>query len=182
MLGRILAPAGAAALCLMLSGCFASGGSWSIPSFMTPPRNAYEGHPYTPPQESRPQGAGATLSSRPPREEEEHGASAQPPSSRPAPPEASAPAPAAPTPQPSVTLADGGASRDRALRLLDGAGARLAKVDRAKLSNESATTYDQASDFLRAGRKAASEQDYVAASGYAQKASVLASKLTPTSP
>ena len=180
MLGRILASAGAAALCLMLSGCFASGGGWNVPSFMTPPHNAYEGHSYTPPRESRPQGEGATLSSKPPREEEEPGASRQPPSSRPAPPEASAPA--APTPQPSVTLADGGASRDRALRLLDGAGARLAKVDRGKLSNESATTYDQANDFLRAGRKAASEQDYVAASGYAQKASVLASKLTPTSP
>ncbi len=89
--------------------------------------------------------------------------------------------PAQPSPRPSVTLADG-PSKGRALRLLDRAGAKLAKVDRNTLNADSATTYDQANDFLQAGRKAATEDDYVAASGFADKAAVLAAKLVPASP
>ena len=68
------------------------------------------------------------------------------------------------------------------MRLLDDAGAKLAKVDRNTLSGDNATTYDQASEFLKAGRAAAFEEDYVAASGFADKAAVLATKLLPMSP
>jgi hypothetical protein len=74
-------------------------------------------------------------------------------------------------------LAGDGEDRNRALRLLNDAGARLAKIDRNKLGQDSAATYDQANDFLSAGRKAALNQDYVAATGDAEKASVLADKL-----
>jgi hypothetical protein len=76
-----------------------------------------------------------------------------------------------------VTLAGDVASKDRAQHLLDDAGAKLGKVDRNKLNAEGATTYDQASDLLKAGQKAAVDQDYLAASGYAEKASLLATKL-----
>ena len=81
-----------------------------------------------------------------------------------------------------MTLAEEGTSPDDAIRSLDRAEATLGKIDRSKLSGESATTYDQANELLQAGRLAASDQDYVAAAGYAQKASVLANKLTPASP
>jgi hypothetical protein len=90
-------------------------------------------------------------------------------------------APVQPAPKPTVTLADG-PSKERAQRLLDDTGAKLAKVDRNRLGADSATTYDQANNFLQAGRKAATEDDYVAASGFAEKAAVLAAKLVPASP
>jgi hypothetical protein len=89
--------------------------------------------------------------------------------------------PAEPLPKPTVTLADG-PSKERAQQLLDRAGAKLAKVDRSALGADSATTYDQDNNFLQAGRRAATDEDYVAASGYAQKAAVLAAKLVPASP
>lgn len=89
--------------------------------------------------------------------------------------------PAEPLPKPTVTLADG-PSKERAQQLLNDAGAKLAKVDRNTLGADSATTYDQANNFLQAGRRAATEDDYVAASGFAEKASVLAAKLAPASP
>ena len=89
--------------------------------------------------------------------------------------------PAQPIPKPTVTLADG-PSKERAQHLLDDTGAKLAKVDRSTLGADSATTYDQANNFLQAGRRAATEDDYVAASGFAQKAAVLAAKLMPASP
>jgi hypothetical protein len=85
-----------------------------------------------------------------------------------------------PNPQASVTLAGDVASKDRAMNLLGDTEAKLSKIDRNKLSGESATTYDQANDLLKAGRKALTEQDYLAASGFAQKASLLASKLRRT--
>ena len=89
--------------------------------------------------------------------------------------------PAQPVLKPTVTLADG-PSKERAQRLLDDTRARLAKVDRNTLGADSATTYDQANNFLQAGRRAATEDDYVAASGFAEKAAVLAAKLVPASP
>jgi predicted ATPase len=51
-------------------------------------------------------------------------------------------------------------------------------VQRDALGADSASTYDQANTLLQAGRKAATEEDYVAASGYAEKAATLADKLS----
>ena len=89
--------------------------------------------------------------------------------------------PALPIPTPTVTLANG-PSKQRAQHLLDDTAAKLARVDRSTLGSDSANTYDQANNLLQAGRRAATEDDYVAASGFAQKAAVLAAKLTPASP
>lgn len=111
----------------------------------------------------------------------EHAHLRHPPPERAVPATAATPAPPAqPIPKPTVTLADG-PSKERAERLLDDAGAKLAKVDRNTLGADSATTYDQATNFLQAGRRAATEEDYVAASGFAEKAAVLAAKLAPAS-
>ena len=102
-----------------------------------------------------------------------------PPVSSSSPPAISVPSTVLPNAEPSVTLAGDVASKDRAMHLLGDADAKLAIVDRNKLNAESATTYDQANDFLKASHKAATEQDYLAASGFAEKASLLASKLIP---
>jgi hypothetical protein len=92
------------------------------------------------------------------------------------------PAPAAPPAvqppeKPSITLANG-SSKEHVERLLENAGAKLARVQRDALGADSASTYDQANTLLQAGRKAATEEDYVAASGYAEKAATLADKLS----
>ncbi len=79
-----------------------------------------------------------------------------------------------------VTLADA-PPKERAQRLLDDTAAKLAKVNRKSLGADSAITYDQANNFLQAGRRAATDEDYVAASGFAHKAAVLADKLLPGS-
>ena len=174
--GRVAA---AGAFCLALAGCFGPGGSWQFPSFMRPPPppvpapHHYEpsplGEPDNGPPAARIETPARNTRSRPPSEPVEPAAIATP-----------AP-PAEPLPKPTVTLADG-PSKERAQQLLDDTGAKLAKIDRSTLGADSATTYDQANNFLQAGRRAATEDDYVAASGFAAKASVLAAKLVPASP
>lgn len=172
--------AAAGAVCLALSGCFGPGGSWQIPSFMRPPPPppAPVAHHYQP-------SAGEEINNNPPAAENEPPAESAPsrrPSDHVVPAAVASPAPPAqPIPKPTVTLADG-PSKERAQRLLDDTGAKLAKVDRNKLGADSATTYDQANNFLQAGRRAATEEDYVAASAFAKKAAVLAAKLAPSSP
>lgn len=164
------------ALGLALSGCAGPGGSWQLPSFMRPP-------PPAPTRYYQPSVGGEINNNPPGAENEEHHEHAHSRRS----PEHIVPAavatpapPAQPVPKPTVTLADG-PSKERAQRLLNDAGAKLAKVDRKTLGADSATTYDQANNFLRAGRKAETEDDYVAASGFAEKAAVLAAKLVPAS-
>ncbi|HVA39660.1 MAG TPA: hypothetical protein VNF49_03285 [Candidatus Binataceae bacterium] len=181
MSGRYVALAAAAgALCLTLAGCVGPGGSWQIPSFMRPlPAAAPTTHRY------QPSAGGEINNSSPAAENETHAAKrrARRPPTRAVPAAVATPAPppAPPTPKPTVTLADA-PSKERAQRLLDQTGAKLAKVDRSSLGADSATTYDQAKNFLQAGRRAATENDYVAASGFAEKAAVLAAKLVPGSP
>lgn len=79
--------------------------------------------------------------------------------------------------QAKVTLAGDNAIQHRAEQVLNGAAEKLARVDRGKLSTQGATVYDQASGFVSAARRAIDQQDYPAASGLADKAAVLASKL-----
>ena len=184
MKGSTVARAAAAAtVSLALSGCFGPGGRWQIPSFMQPPPAAPAIHRYQPTPAETPPRAGEQWNNSSPVYENEtpaenggapHSASHVAPAAAPAPP-------AAPSPKATVTLADG-PSKDRALRMLDDAGEKLAKINRNALGSDGATTYDQASAFLRAGRKAATDDDYVAASGFAEKAVILAGKLAPTSP
>lgn len=165
------------ALGLALSGCYGPGGSWQLPSFMRPPPAPATRY-YQP-------SAGGEINNNPPAKEYEapagHVHSRHQPE-RVVPAAIATPAPPVqPAPKQTVTLADG-PSKERAQRLLDDTGAKLAKVDRNTLGADSATTYDQANNFLQAGRRAATEDDYVAASGFAEKAAVLAAKLAPASP
>lgn len=82
-----------------------------------------------------------------------------------------------PAPKPTVTLGNDDAIKSRAERLLSATDAKLAGVDRSSLNPQNAVTYEQAAGFANAARQAFEEQDYVAASGFAQKASLLAEKV-----
>ncbi|MGH7914435.1 MAG: hypothetical protein ACREPW_07280 [Candidatus Binataceae bacterium] len=171
-MGRV---ATAGALCLMLSGCFGPDGGWQIPSFMRSPA------PTVPAARHYQPSAGVEINGSQIEKPVEKTRSRHL-ANHVIPAAISAPSPPLPpVPKPTVTLADG-PSRERAQHLLDDTGARLAKVDRNTLGTDSATTYDQANNFLQAGRRAATENDYVAASGFAEKAAVLAAKLAPASP
>jgi hypothetical protein len=175
--GRVAA---VGALGLALAGCLGPGGSWQIPSFMRPPPPPVTAsHRYEPPARGEPH-------NNPPAAAIETPAKNVRPLHPPEPEEPAAVAtpaapPVEPVSKPTVTLSDG-PSKERAQQLLDETGAKLAKVNRSRLGADSATTYDQAYNFLQAGRRAATDDDYVAASGYAQKAAVLAAKLVPASP
>lgn len=87
------------------------------------------------------------------------------------------------TPQgePSVTLNGESGAAPSTLKLLDDTGRRLGQIDRTRLGAQDGAAYDQASDFLQAGREAMARKDYVAASGFAVKASTLTSRLPNSS-
>jgi hypothetical protein len=188
--GRVAATG---ALCLGLSGCFAPGGGWELPSFMRPAPPAVPAtHTYqpsageeinntSPASEANPATAEIKIPApafRPPSENSGSRQTVSP--AQPTPVATPAP-PALPLSTPTVTLVNG-PSKERAQHLLDDTMAKLAKVDRNSLGADSVNTYDQANNLLQAGRKAAIENDYVAASGFAEKAAVLAAKLEPASP
>ncbi len=93
--------------------------------------------------------------------------------------------PAVPNPNaiaPTITLDNDQAARQRAQGLLDSAHAKLGKVDRSRLTGDDAATYAQAASFADAAQHALGEHDYVAATGLAEKASVLADKVTAAAP
>lgn len=82
----------------------------------------------------------------------------------------------------SVTLVDNDADHVRAQALVDDADARLARIDRSKLTGESATAYNQATNLASAARQAMTQQDYLAASGLARKATLLTEQLASRTP
>jgi hypothetical protein len=84
---------------------------------------------------------------------------------------------AQPSPETILTLGGNDASRSQTEALLGAADSKLAAINRSKLTGPDAATYDQASGFIAAARQALAERDYVAASGFAQKASLLADKV-----
>ena len=83
----------------------------------------------------------------------------------------------APTPAPVVTLENGQDPKVHAQQLLDQAAVSLTHFDRAELPESTASTYEQASDLIEAARHALADQDYLAASSLAEKASALISQL-----
>jgi hypothetical protein len=91
-------------------------------------------------------------------------------------PETTQTSPVAPAPA-TISMASPGGSSDAAEKDIEAAGKRLAGFDRARLSGPTLATYEQANGFLSQGKEALEEKDYVAASGFAQKASVLTDKL-----
>jgi len=94
-------------------------------------------------------------------------------------PEAAKPPP--PPATSTISMVAPGDTSEVAERSLDATSHRLAHFDRANLSGPSLTAFDQANAFLTQGRQAITERDYVAASGFAQKASALAAQLQTTS-
>ncbi len=73
----------------------------------------------------------------------------------------------------TVTIGSDENDRTEAERLLNDTDARLARVDRARLSREDASNYRQAAEFARSAHSALAQRDYLAASSLAKKASVL---------
>ncbi len=187
MKGRfVVRVAAAGTLWLGFSGCFGPGGSWQFPSFMrSPPPSVPATHAYQPSAGEEINNTSPTGETGTPAPETKAAAEttgSRSPVSHEIPAAVATPAPPVlPIPTPTITLANG-PSRQRATHQLDDTAAKLATVDRSTLGADSASTYDQASNFLQAGRRALTDEDYVAASGFARKAAALAAKLTPASP
>jgi len=85
-----------------------------------------------------------------------------------------------PPPNSTISMATPGGSSDTAEQAIEATSQRLARFDRNRLGGPMLATYDEASGFLNQGKQALAEKDYVAASGFAQKASVLTDKLQAT--
>jgi hypothetical protein len=87
-------------------------------------------------------------------------------------------------PPPSVTsaisMASPGDSSGNAEKAIEVTSHRLARFDRNRLNGPTLATYDEASGFLNQSKQALAEKDYVAASGFAEKAAVLADRLQAT--
>jgi hypothetical protein len=69
---------------------------------------------------------------------------------------------------------------DAAEKEIQATSQRLAHFERSQLNGPTLATYDQANGFLNQGKQALAEKDYLAASGFAQKASVLVDRLRAT--
>ena len=82
----------------------------------------------------------------------------------------------------TVSLDDDDSNRRRAQSLLDETGTKLTSINRSRLTPENAAAYDQARGLVNAGRDAMREQDYLAAAGLAEKASVISRQLATRSP
>jgi hypothetical protein len=80
----------------------------------------------------------------------------------------------------TLSMASSGDLSGSATKTIDATRQRLARYDRSRLSGSTLATYDEANGFLNQSKQALAEKDYVAASGFAQKASVLADKLQAT--
>lgn len=80
---------------------------------------------------------------------------------------------------PSISMVGDDATRAQAERTLVTTRKKLESIDRTRLTGSALAMYDQASGLLIQGRQAMGEKDYVAASGFAEKASLLADKLKP---
>jgi hypothetical protein len=142
---------------LLLPGCTGIMSHWrgEVGSGSAPQTRAKQ------PSETFPPGFGATTAP---------GQAAPPPASL-------KPGAESPAPTTRVTLGNADASRKQAEQLLEATDVKLASIDAAKLDAQDAATYQQASGFAASARKAMAEQDYVAATGFAQKASLLADKV-----
>jgi cytoskeletal protein RodZ len=80
-------------------------------------------------------------------------------------------------PAPSLTLDGETTSRAQAQQLVETADRSLARINKSKLTGNDVSTYDQASDFVSSAQRALDDNDYFEASGFAQKASTLTSRL-----
>jgi hypothetical protein len=76
-----------------------------------------------------------------------------------------------------VTLESGQDAKTHAQQSLDQATISLTQFNRAELPPNTASTYQQASELIVAAKHALADQDYLAASSLAEKASALISQL-----
>lgn len=81
-----------------------------------------------------------------------------------------------PPPAPLVTLENGDAKAD-VQRLIEQVTLKLAHNNGAELPQSATSTYQQAKELITAAQHAMADQDYVAASSLAEKASALTSQL-----
>jgi hypothetical protein len=84
--------------------------------------------------------------------------------------------------KPSLTLDGEDDSRASAEALLHKVDKRLAVIDRAKLTPSDAATFDAANGFASSAHRALADNDYVVASGLAEKASTLTGRLKASRP
>ena len=82
----------------------------------------------------------------------------------------------------TISMMSPGDTSITAEKSLDATGRRLSRLNRDHLNGSALATYDQANAFLNQGKQALAEKDFVAASGFAQKASLLADKLQANPP
>jgi hypothetical protein len=99
------------------------------------------------------------------------------PSSATAGPPPGNPATASSPASPDVTLAGESDNHTVIEQSLNAIDTRLARVDHHALSPQDEAAWKQATGFVNEGRQALTHRDYLTASGYAHKASALASKL-----
>ncbi|MBV8054493.1 MAG: hypothetical protein JO071_04545 [Deltaproteobacteria bacterium] len=85
--------------------------------------------------------------------------------------------PPRPPPAPLVTLENSDDAKVNAQRLLDQAILKMTHINRAELMASAASTYQQANELINAAQRALADQDYMAASSLAEKASTLTSQL-----
>lgn len=155
-------------LLLQLGGCAAFQSRWPFGSHRPPAeRSSVRAHRQSP---------ASAVSEQPAKEERETNRAG---TVRKEPAVAGEPAPSASAPVSTtdVTLEDNDGDHLRAQALVNDAAARLARIDRSKLTGERATAYNEASDLANAARQAMMQQDYLAASGLARKATLLTEQL-----
>jgi len=70
-------------------------------------------------------------------------------------------------------------AKAKAQLLLEQVTVKLANTNQAELSESAASAYQQANGLITAAQRAMADQDYLAASGLAEKASALMSQLPP---
>jgi hypothetical protein len=76
-----------------------------------------------------------------------------------------------------VTLENSDDAKANAQRSLDQATLKMTHINRAELAESTASTYQQANELINAAQRAMADQDYLAASSLAEKASALISQL-----
>ena len=81
-----------------------------------------------------------------------------------------------PTGPAHVSIGDENADPSKVKGLLAQAETNLRKVNRASLTGDDATAFDQSNNLLAAGYRALNQGDYLAAYGLAQKAKVLSDR------
>jgi hypothetical protein len=85
--------------------------------------------------------------------------------------------PPPPSPPPVISLENSADTKANAQRLLDQVTVKLTHVNRAELAESTASAYQQVNELINEAQRAMADQDYLAASSLAEKASALTNEL-----